>query len=1731
MILESTPSALLLPKSKEHESFEKVLIARAWEGPFQSERGQTKVVESQDTICRYGPLSVDAWPNIIPQLFVLSAKSKYSILQLVAKFKEWAGGRPNFEDYFENLAYNLSSRRSLMQWRYSFVASSHLELMASLNQKSFRTAKASDDCRVAFVFTGQGAQWFGMGRELIYTDSHFAASLIKSDAILRDLGSGWSLLDELRLDENDSRIHEGDIAQPASTALQIALVDLLASIGIKPRIVLGHSSGEIAAAYASGIMCHDVALMVSYCRSFIPSICRNLIPVRGAMLSVGLGEEVVLDLIADLQKGVVSVACVNSPGNTTISGDEAAIFEIQETLNKSGVFNRKLKVDTAYHSHHMRKVAQQYFSSLGTIRSESPREGVTFISSVTAKEKKQDFGAAYWVENLVSKVQFCNALKELCRMQITERQNAMVQPTQFLVEIGPHGVLGGPIQQTISQGFESFKYVYLSTLARGRAAVHSVLETVGKMFELGYPVDLTKVNSLGFSSIQPQLIRYLPAYPWDHSNTYWHESRLSRDYRLRQNPPHDLLGVRIPSSTPLEPSWRHIISTENLPWLNEHVIDGLAVFPGSAYLCMAIEALRELISSGRSQRAIRRFVLQQISFSKALVIQPAPLNIEMLINLRTQKLVEATWYEFRIFAIPQNETWHEHCSGRIKVDLVPESAPFDESAFDLNQGSAPTNDALINLALADCSRHLRSKNIYSQLRSNGNVYGSLFAAISDLRIGQRQAVGHIRIPDVQSIMPSSYQQQHIIHPTTFDALMHTVLPLYAQHRDPGSVMPVFIQEIILSSDIPSAAGEELIATTSLAPNGHASATSDISVFAGNGETREVVLKISQLEIRGMVPAENDELGSLTRQNMIYHMKYAPDVDFISPYSSNRLGSLTIAEYLKLLSFKYSQMAVLEMGGGTGKSTAQMIGQLMSDGSTPIASYGFTDVTSESFQQAQDHLHGWKTLIRFQTLNARQDPLEQGFERFSYDLIIALDLTFPNSHFDDIMKNVRKLLKPEGRLIFNKQEKSITDGGALHHALRRHSFSGGHFCLHHMSDSARTGEMVVSQAVDSNTQTVVDPIMIIAEEGLESFASLLNSALKDRALDSSLTTWALLDSTYPAIYIILDNGVWPYLSSLTQERFRSAVNLLTARSKIFWITAQEDAATCMNPEKGLLTGLVRSARAENDNLRITTLDVQDTIGKCAPELILNIIDVLSINFGASIQSRPPEVEYAYRDGQILIPRLIAINEVNTRIGHAIAESIIQSPYLRSQNPLKLSIDTTASLESLRFVDDESAHELLDNYAIDVAVKVHSLNSIEVQNLSRGAGGFVPVMHEFAGIVSAVGLDAGRKYQIGDRVCAWTFDGVSLPSRARVDMDCVTRLPESIPLADGATIPVAFMAAYYSLYKLTYLRRGQELLVHGADSDIGQAALTIAHNLGADVFATVSSIAEREAISTRNQIPLSRIFGTKDPALTHRVLELTDGHGVNVVLNALSRDLDSNVWACIAVLGTFIQMGNPWNPAKGPDTWPCVDKNAIFLNFDLPSLIRDRPQEVVGLLGDSVAILEHSSFMASPSVTEMSMAGIEYAFRKLLVRKQYEKVILEANENTQVSVLSTLPNELQAQNSKLDADATYVVAGGSGDLGQKICRLMACRGAKTIVVLSRRAFSDDEQQLLEGQLQSVSSGLRMFSMACDISKKSMVNEWLSNLRVLSLPPVKGVVQSATVLQVNLNSLKIVSKLIEK
>jgi acyl transferase domain-containing protein len=341
---------------------------------------------------------------------------------------------------------------------------------------------------LAFVFTGQGAQWPGMGRQLLERFPVFESVIDDLDVDLCTLpqAPSWTIKDTILEDAGVGSIYTADRSQTVCTALQIALVTLLRHWGIAPTAVVRHSSGDIGAAFAAGHISAYEGLSIAYYRGLVS----EKISVEGAMLAVGLGAERATQLLSDLRiQDTATVACINSPESTTISGDLPAVQAISRALEERKVFVRQLKTGgKAYHSHLMQQVGQEYEKYLTTTLIIQPNEAselkVNMFSSVTAQMASKDLVrlTSYWRANLESPVLFQSAIELMVRNQ-----------SYHLIEIGPHPALGQPVRDTVvSMPNQTLRYS--SSLHRGKSDELCILHLAGEVFMAGVTIDFSHIN-------------------------------------------------------------------------------------------------------------------------------------------------------------------------------------------------------------------------------------------------------------------------------------------------------------------------------------------------------------------------------------------------------------------------------------------------------------------------------------------------------------------------------------------------------------------------------------------------------------------------------------------------------------------------------------------------------------------------------------------------------------------------------------------------------------------------------------------------------------------------------------------------------------------------------------------------------------------------------------------------------------------------------------------------------------------------------------------------------------------------------------------------------------------------------------------------------------------------------------------------------------------------------------
>lgn len=259
-------------------------------------------------------------------------------------------------------------------------------------------------------------------------------------------------------------------------------------------------------------------MQVSYYRGLVCDVDEGPLSFRGAMLAVGLSEGEVREHIRQLRLDDLSVACVNSPASTTISGEEVSITQLHEYLCGMSILSRKLNIGTAYHSPHMYDLSVQYCKHLNSLEVMAPEGSQMFISSVTAVPKSTGFGGDYWADNMTSKVRFADAVSTFCHLQHNSLETYGGRVAKHIVvEISPHPALSLAFGQTVEQAAAAFDYSYAPSLIHGTSAVSSFLGLLGQLYENGVTMALESVMQISPTKTCPAVIHDLPTYPWNHS--------------------------------------------------------------------------------------------------------------------------------------------------------------------------------------------------------------------------------------------------------------------------------------------------------------------------------------------------------------------------------------------------------------------------------------------------------------------------------------------------------------------------------------------------------------------------------------------------------------------------------------------------------------------------------------------------------------------------------------------------------------------------------------------------------------------------------------------------------------------------------------------------------------------------------------------------------------------------------------------------------------------------------------------------------------------------------------------------------------------------------------------------------------------------------------------------------------------------------------------------------------
>jgi len=677
-----------------------------------------------------------AWP------IVLSARSEDALRGSALQLAQWLEERSHANGaspLLPDLVYSLGARRNHHPYRLTLVTNSMTELVQELDgfglkqespkvQTAF-TPRREAPPRIAFVMSGQGPQWWGMGRELMRHEPVFRATLERCAAAMKPWG--FSLMEELARTEETSQMQRTGIAQPAIFAIQISLAELWKSWGIQPAAIVGHSVGEIAAACVAGVFSLEEGAQIIVQRArFMDGCARG----EGTMLAVGLGEDQTRALIARHDR-TVTIAAINGPRSLTLAGARISLEAMLAELEPQGVFARPVRVDHPFHHPLMQPASDELEQALADLLPQA--DTVPFFSTVTGGRcPGETCSAVHWGRGVRQPVQFVSAVNALAEFGVDVwleigAHPALVHSLQECLagrSASPRGITTSPGSSDSVPSIPRGKVPVLSSMRREREQ-ESLIETVMDLHRAGVSLDLAAMTP-------SRRLLSLPAYAWDKSR-WWHEASDWREGRLAPGG-RGLLDVRLPRATP---TWTARLDARHMAFLKDHKVDSHVIFPAAGFVDLVLEAGVQLFEG-------RPFVVEDFEIRKPLILPDPASGVHIEFSYDANERTFAIQSRFE-----QGAAWSLHVVGSMRGERT--ESPFASTTWETT--AAPGTEPV------------EVEGFYRYMSDLGLRYGEEFRPIRELSAGAGHSAGRVALSDAIAGRASEYA----LHPVLFDGALQT----------------------------------------------------------------------------------------------------------------------------------------------------------------------------------------------------------------------------------------------------------------------------------------------------------------------------------------------------------------------------------------------------------------------------------------------------------------------------------------------------------------------------------------------------------------------------------------------------------------------------------------------------------------------------------------------------------------------------------------------------------------------------------------------------------------------------------------------------------------------------------------------------------------------------------------------------------------------------------------------
>lgn len=1246
---------------------------------------------------------------------------------------------PRVKVNLPDLAYTLSERRKMF-WHRAFITTR----TTNIDAKDFTMGTPTrQPPKIAMIFTGQGAQWPQMGKALIDAFPWTRLILEELDRVLQAQHDppDWSLISELTEPRSPDYMRQPELSQTLVTALQLCIVAVFERWKIRPSSVVGHSSGEIVAAYAAGLLDRTSAILAAFYRG--RSTNNGEAERDVGMLALGLSAENASGFV-EKHRGSAWIACFNSPYSVTVSGRLRALEVIRDEVKAAGHFARLLLVDCAYHSPLMFMIGREYLQLLKAepaFQLCSGSSDVTMFSSVTASQMKGPADEMYWQANMTSPVRYHQALRELI----------LHDTPSMLIEVGPSDALRGPTSQILQSLPRDRNPPYCSSWSRGANAAKSLFDSVGGLIVSGAPVDISEINAYDAHTVRT--IVDLPNYSWNHSVRYWHENAASKEWRFKKFITHELLGSKIPGTLWSAPVWRRHLHLADAPWLRDHKMGTDILMPGTGFVCLALEAmyqthcaLNDDVQADSANELAYRF--RNISYQRAMTLRDdKPVTIVVTL---ARVHGSGDWHEFRIQSTTE-ETEYTHCHGLVRV----QSPLGDEEAL-----PTPKLRPL---------RFPQEARLWYEAQSNaGMEFGPTFRKIQTVESinGSRECRSLVNLqPPSSQWTPAPY---YPLHPAVLDSCFGSAVPANAagdRSAIDDIMIPAFVEEMIINK-VPSDLHKGLsVAHSEYTGRGRRDAAKNWAAHVTIHDPENGALFA---RVKGLHYVELDTREQID-QHVFLTTSWKPDISLLTP---NRLKHLLgrleapVNTAIDLIAHKLPTLKVLEIS--IDADNAAICTLWFQDGKdaarAAYTQYDFISTNAQGNVALQEAYKAQRN-ARFHLTTSIQNAFEAASNSKTYDIIIIQGSSSIDLHtWEEVVSDVEPLASISAFVLLVRQsgdfaavdcEDKLETGtttvnrsligmpkGTAHGRAMSSNNIALDRCAH--QDGNKLGiDASVEQVSNSKHQlrlpssSTFEPLAnVINCSGNQSMQLLRKSdAIKSTAgthksveivqfaadarinamqanlrsrgvricttLIESLEAGASFDTS--SIVLVLDALFASVLTSLTDKKWAALKRLLCSGRQVLWVTKGAQTATITDPDNAMVHGLFRTIRQELPGIKLVTLDLEQGDNLAAITTIQTVLQVLTND--ASVES-----EYAERDGILFVPRLVPDTAVNSFKAVETGKGLnpVVKGFHETDVQVRLQAESVGTLQSLMFCETDTKEVPIEPEHIEVEVVAVGVN---------------------------------------------------------------------------------------------------------------------------------------------------------------------------------------------------------------------------------------------------------------------------------------------------------------------------------------------------------------------------------------------------------------------------------------